>query len=78
MREINITVETCSECPYCEYDCDYGMSYDSGYDCNNSGETIVTDGGMKRNNINSDNIPIPEWCKLKIVDPVIINRQKKL
>ena len=34
MREIKITVKTCSECPYLYYNCDYGMSYDSGYDCN--------------------------------------------
>ena len=78
MRLINITVKNCSECPYHEYDPNYGMSYDSGYDCNHSGQRICTDGFLDRNKTHLDELPIPEWCKLVKVDEVAYNRKKKL
>jgi hypothetical protein len=32
-RILNLQINTCSECPYCQYDGSYGRSYDSGWDC---------------------------------------------
>lgn len=35
-KRVNVIVEdTCYGCPFCRYDGDYGMSYDSGWDCHN-------------------------------------------
>lgn len=30
---IDEKINSCEECPYHQYDADYGRSYDSGYDC---------------------------------------------
>ena len=74
MKMINMTVETCSDCPFCHYDGHYGMSYDSGYDCtNNNGGRIIDDYGWdntnnpKRLNLTHKGIPIPSWCSLQDV-----------
>jgi hypothetical protein len=84
MKEIRLYVKNCSECPYCEYDPHYSMSYDSGYDCKLSGSRIIDD--WEYNNTNNPNrlslktssIPIPEWCELKDVDETLINRKKTI
>lgn len=72
MKKIETYVKTCSECPYCHYDSDYGRSYDSGYDCthNDSGGRIIDDyswnntNNPKRLNLTHKGIPIPSWCPL--------------
>ena len=84
MREIKITVKTCSECPYCEYDPNYGMSYDSGYDCKNSGSRIIDDwewsntNNKKRLNLTENGIPIPSDCPLEKVDGILEKRKKAI
>lgn len=65
MRKINMIIKHCGECPFCEYDSDYGMSYNSGYDCKNkksNGSRIATDVGSRVPDLK--NIPIPDWCGL--------------
>ena len=47
-RKIEKIVTSCEECPYREYDSHYGMSYDSGYDCNKNGERMMDDGTERR------------------------------
>ncbi|MCK9445624.1 hypothetical protein M0Q50_01885 [bacterium] len=42
-REIYLEIESCNECPYCEYDSYYSLSSDSGYDCSQLHERIVND-----------------------------------
>jgi len=70
-KKIEKIVENCSECPYCEYDSDYGNSYDSGYDCSKSGNRIIDDwawsnyNNKNRLNLTQDNIPMPDWCPLE-------------
>jgi hypothetical protein len=78
MRQINLYVKTCSECPYCRYDSNYGRSYDSGYDCTNyNGGRIMDDWKISQNKL-SGKIPIPKSCPLKEADDVLINRITKL
>jgi len=77
MRQINLYVKTCSDCPYCQYDSDYGMSYDSGYDCTNGSGRIIDDWEISQKKLHSK-IPIPESCPLKEVDEVLVNRINKL
>jgi len=38
-----VVTNTCHNCPFCKYDPKYGMSYDSGYDCNNGIGRIAND-----------------------------------
>lgn len=78
MRLINIIIKNCSECPYQEYDPDYSMNYDSGYDCNLVGKRIADDGYCKRNKTSLKLMPIPDWCELVKIDEVIYNRKKNL
>lgn len=33
MKQLEITIKSCCECPYCQYNGDYNRSHDSGYDC---------------------------------------------
>ena len=65
MKKIEMTIKHCGECPFCEYDPYYGMSYNSGYNCNNENSKeyrIVTDVGSKLADL--EKLPIPEWCGL--------------
>lgn len=71
MKKIELIVNTCSECPYCEYDGHYGMSYDSGYDCKHdkgSGR-LVNDNYWDHLSpeIRQKGIPIPSDCSLQDV-----------
>ncbi len=69
-KKVFLIVNTCSECPYCEYNPDYNMVKDAGYDCKKAGKRIIND--WEWNNLNNpnrlnkkfDGIPIPEWCPL--------------
>lgn len=68
MKKIEMIIKNCGECPFCEYNPDYGMSYTSGYDCNNddSKDTRISDDiGNKSTDLTK--LPIPEWCGLKDV-----------
>lgn len=76
MKQINLIIEHCGECPYHEYDSNYGMSYNSGYDCGLSGDRIADDVGSTISDLSS--LPIPEWCKLKNVDKILIDRKNKI
>jgi hypothetical protein len=83
MRKIELTIKNCSECPYLEYDSDYGMSYDSGYDCKLTGYRIIDDwewnntNNKNRLNLKYDGIPIPSWCELEKIG-LIEERKKKI
>ena len=68
-RVIKQTISSCEECPYCQYDPDYGRSYDSGYDCNHFKSDVgrvVDDWEVSNtNNKNPKGWPeIPEGCPL--------------
>ena len=74
MKKIELYVNTCNDCPYCQYDGNYGISYDSGYDCShNNGGRIIDDyhwnntNNPKRLNLTHERIPIPDWCPLQDV-----------
>lgn len=73
-KKINIIVyDCCADCPYVIYDPDYGMSYDSGYDCGHPDTEvgrIVNDWDVKNsNNKNPKGWPsIPENCPLEDVE----------
>jgi len=70
MRRLNIKIgPTCADCPYCRYNGDYGMSYDSGWDCeNDEGEITRIVDDWEVNNSNNKNPAgwpeIPEGCPL--------------
>ncbi len=71
MKKLELYLNTCSECPYCQYDGNYGISYDSGYDCNHdkgSGR-LVNDNYWDNLNpeIRQKGIPIPSDCPLQDV-----------
>lgn len=36
---LTVKITGCSDCPYCQYDGDYGMSYSDGWDCTNDDAT---------------------------------------
>jgi hypothetical protein len=68
MKKIELYINTCSECPYCQYDPNYGRSYDSGYDCyhkNGSGR-LVNDNYWDKLDYETKQkgIPIPSDCPL--------------
>ena len=42
-KKIELEVYSCAECPYCQHNGDYGMSYDSGYDCCKDGSKRICD-----------------------------------
>ena len=68
MKSINLVIKTCYECPFCEYDGDYGRSYASGYDCKKVQRRIVDDWDCRNtNNKNPNPVPfkIPEWCPME-------------
>ena len=76
MRLIKLTIKNCGDCPYCEYDSNYGMSYNSGYDCNKLGKRIIEDIGSTIPDLTK--LSIPDWYELPIVDEVLINRKDKI
>jgi len=43
MKKLNIIIETCDQCPYCVYNGDYNIGYDSGHDCSQTGNRIYND-----------------------------------
>ncbi len=49
---------SCYECPFLRYNSDYGMSYDSGFDCEKTGDRIANDG-----HIQQYNRELEEWNK---------------
>ena len=75
MKVLNLKIVRCNECPYCQYNGDYGISYDSGYDCCHDdapygrGRRIVDDGEYDNPNTKKrwrkDPFKIPEWCPLE-------------
>ena len=75
-RLIKVIAKNCGECPYSEYDPNYGMSYNCGYDCNLTGNRIANDIGGTEPDLTK--IPIPSWCELPEVDDVVLSRKEKL
>lgn len=60
MKQINLQIKDCADCPYLRYDAYYGMSQDSGHDCEHPEATrtrIWNDGDKK------PELP-PNWCPL--------------
>lgn len=62
MKTLMLTIKNCSECPYLDYDANYGISFNSGYDCRKTGERISTDRGSEREDLTKKEIP--SWCPL--------------
>tara|TARA_R110000772_G_scaffold79172_3_gene169497 strand:- start:407 stop:643 length:237 start_codon:yes stop_codon:yes gene_type:complete len=62
MKLLEIEIHNCSECPYLSYDSDYGMSYNSGYDCSKGGFRIATDHGSEQADMTKY---MPDECPLK-------------
>ena len=72
-KELNIKIESCQDCPYCQHNPDYNISYDSGYDCDHPDGNvtrIVDDWEVNNsNNKNPKGWPeIPKGCPLKDID----------
>ena len=70
VRYIHIVVEgTCQGCPFAQYDGDYGISYDSGWDCGHDEGAvgrIVDDWEVSNSNNKKPKgwPPIPDGCPL--------------
>ena len=70
---INLEVNSCQDCPYCQYDPDYNIGHDSGYDCRHpkinypQSNRIVDDWEVDnpRNKNPKGWPPIPNWCPLE-------------
>ncbi len=62
MKKLSLIIEKCSQCPYCLYDPNYGISYNSGYDCNQNGRRIIDD-----HKSSIEDYYIPDWCPLEDV-----------
>ena len=76
-RVLYLEIRNCFECPYCDYNPDYGMSYDSGYDCTSSVRKRLIDdwewsnqNNKDRLNLKMDCFPTPEWCPLKPIKEI--------
>lgn len=41
MRKLELNINNCRECPFCNYDPHYSMSKDSGYDCSNPNSQVT-------------------------------------
>ena len=63
MKKIELTIKNCNECPYFSHDSDYGMSYDSGYNCDLSGERIMDD--YQYDKLIDKTMSIPDTCPLE-------------
>lgn len=63
MKILHLEIKNCSECPYVQYDPNYGMSYNSGWDCSEGGFRIKNDVGSGIVDISK--LPIPSECPLK-------------
>lgn len=67
-------IKGCRKCPYCIYNSDYGMSYDSGWDCdhgdtNNSrivdeGATTPKERAKSAKKVDEALNTVPDWCPL--------------
>lgn len=81
MRKLELIIECCWDCPYCQYNGDYGRSYDAGWDCKHPDrtETRIIDEGptnstpeAEKNKKERDKIlstQVAEFCPL----PTTIN-----
>ena len=65
MKILKLTINTCLECPYCEYDPYYDCARNSGYFCRKIDKQIIDDYELKKRK--DKIIPIPNWCPLKEV-----------
>jgi len=50
LKDKTLKIETCENCPLINYDSNYGMSYDSGYDCSYLDQRIANDGEISKYN----------------------------
>lgn len=66
-----LEITSCSQCPYFDADISYGMTYDSGWNCNypdDWGRRIIDDGELKA--LKDHDGPkltvdtVPDWCPL--------------
>ena len=69
-------ISGCSDCPYCQYNGDYGMSYSDGWDCNNDdapGTRIIDNLHLRDPKLKKEYIKEferlmhqqpPDWCPL--------------
>jgi hypothetical protein len=69
MKKLELYLNTCSECPYCQHNSSYDISYDSGYDCvHDSGSGRIID-DYYWNKLDYQTIergiPIPVNCPLE-------------
>lgn len=75
-----LEITSCDQCPYLDYNGDYGRSYDSGYDCHHPddeiwGKRIIDDGALKA--LKDHDGPkltegaVPDWCPLLDRDDII-------
>jgi len=76
-KRLNLLIEKCGDCPFCRYDCNYGMSYDSGWDCHHpeaEGFRIPQEGVSEKESAEATKT-LPDWCPLpnaKEVSPPLI------
>jgi hypothetical protein len=93
-RVVFVIVHACSkrtyedpdeECPFLSYDADYGMTYDSGWDCHHPdtwGKRIIDDSeySAQKNHDGPrllDDYP-PKWCPLLGVDNEVVKKVNDL
>ena len=79
MKLLNMEIEDCWDCPFREYNGEYGMGYDSGHDCKHDDtiETRIIDDQeirekeekcRKQHKKIDFTIKIPKWCPLEDVE----------
>lgn len=79
MKLLNMKIENCWDCPFREYDADYGRSYAGGHNCihDNAPKTRIIDDFeleeqeekcRKQHKKIINDIKIPEWCPLEDVE----------
>ena len=71
MKQLNLQIKNCGDCPFCKYDHYYDMQTNSGFNCEHDQigiKRILTDEkGLFTVGIIS-NHPIPDWCPLDDVE----------
>ena len=71
MRKLELIIKNCGDCPYLEYDYDYSMSRDSGYDCTLMRQRLIDDQEITRcEKKGIDPFKIPNECPLPGIDVI--------
>ena len=74
IKRLSIDIESCADCPYCRYNGDYGMSYESGWDCEHDAAPIRARIMDDEGSVVPVPCVLPAWCPLPEI--TIFDREK--